>query len=249
MPNRTVYAIESHEQDLHIWRREQTRNVKVVHVDFHCDMRGMLVDCSQQRVYRIWDRYSRLNEGNFLTHAILEGVVSGVRWVHDEPGGRKDDLKIVKYKSDLSAQPHRIMLALRRDPGIPIRFEVMNSEQWDGVHPGEVLDIDWDYFACLDYDVDSIQPRVDAFLSRDFVNVPDQTFVCHSPEYCHPTDQQFNRFVEELAKKFAADIVRVPRPHKIESPSALKRMLGPIYTPVRNTYRTACLALHRRGIY
>ena len=246
---RKVYSIESHEQALEIWRREQTRDARVLHVDFHCDCRGLLVNRKKQLAYRIWDRYSRLNEGNFLTHAILEGVVSEIRWVHDEPGGRKDDLKIVKYESDISAQANRLILALRREQGISIRFEVMTSAQWDGILPGEVLDIDWDYFACLDYAVDSIPKRVDAFLSRDFENVPDQTFVCHSPEYCHPTKQQFESFVKELAQRFGADIIQVPRPKKMESPSALKTMLGPIYYPVRNYYRTACLALHRRGIY
>jgi hypothetical protein len=247
--SRKIYAVESHEQNLEIWRRARTRQAKVLHVDFHCDLRGMLIDRKNQRGYRIWDRYWRLNEGNFLTHAIVEGVVSEIRWVHDEPGGRIDDLKIVKYKTDLSAQVHRLMLALRRDPGIPIRFEVMTSEQWDGVHPGEILDIDWDYFACLDYDADSIPQRVDDFLTRDFANVPEQTFVCHSPEYCHPTRQEFESFVKTLAERFAAEIVWVPKPSKQTSPSSLKKVLGPIYQPLREFYRTTCLALHRHGIY
>ena len=246
---RKIYVIESHEQALDIWRGEQTRDAKIVHVDFHCDMRGLLIDRRKQLAFRIRDRYASLNEGNFLTHAILEGIVREIRWIHDDPGGRKDDLKIVKYHSDISAQAHRLIIGLQRVKGIPIQFEVMTSEKWDGIRPGEILDIDWDYLAGLDYTADSIPGRVDSFLSRDFGNFPDQSIVCQSPEYCHPTKQQFENFVEELAKKFDADIIQLPEPKRLESTSAIKTALGPVYQPVRNIYRSACLALHRRGIY
>ena len=184
-----------------------------------------------------------------MTHAIFEEIVSEIRWVHDEPGGRRDDLKIVKYDSDISAQAHRLFLPLRGDQGMPIRYEVMTSNQWDGIRPGEILDIDWDYFACLDYEVSSIPKRVEDFLSRDFANIPQQTIVCHSPEYCHPTKQRFEEFVEDLAAKFGAEVNRIPKPMKPASRSAFKLLLGPIYQPVRNAYRNAWLALHRCGIY
>lgn len=138
---------------------------------------------------------------------------------------------------------------LQGDQGVPIRYEVMTSDQWDSIRPGEILDIDWDYFACLDYEESSISKRVEDFLSRDLTNIPLQTVVCHSPEYCHPTRQQFEAFVEVLATKFEAEVIQIPKPIKPASRSAIKSLLGPIYQPVRNAYRNAWLALHRRGIY
>lgn len=247
--SKKIYSVETHEQALGIWREQGVRGAKILHVDFHCDMRGLLIDRKKQLAHKIPERYSRLNEGNFLAHAILEGVVSELRWVHDEPGGRQDDLKIVKYQSDISAQAHRLLLALRRDEGIPIRYEVMTTAHWNDIEPGEILDIDWDYFACLDYAADSIPDRVDAFLSREFAHIPDQTVVCYSPEYCHSTEQEFNRFVSDLAEKFGAEVIEVPVKRRPEARSTIQALLGPVYQPVHDFYRAACLALHRRGIY
>ena len=246
---RKIYSVESHEQVLGIWRRNKTRNAKVLHVDFHCDLRGLLIDRKAQTAYRIWDRFPQLDEGNFLTHAVLEGIVREVRWVHDEPGGRKDDLKTVKYATDSSALIHRLLLALRHNHGIPIGYDVVPTDMWSGINEGEILDVDWDYFASTVYPSHSIQRRIDSFLSNDFKRVPEQTFVCYSPEYSHPTRSQFDRFVRELAARFEAEVVTVPRPVKSKSSSLIKPILNSMYRPARHVYHSTCLALRKRGIY
>ena len=246
---RKVYAIESHEQALYIWRDSKVRNAKLLHVDFHCDQRGLLVNRKKQRAYKIWTRYQAVDEGNFLKQAVIEGIISGIRWVHDEPGGRKDDIKSVKYENDPSAMVHRVALALRQDPGIPIQYEVIPTADWSGIKPDEILDIDWDYFAAVEYPVESVQGRIDSFLSRKFETIPEQTIVCYSPEYSHPTSKQFESFVNELAIRFDAEVVTLPRPARNPNRSRLKSKLKRLYQPARKFYHSANLALRKRGIF
>ena len=247
--SRNIYVIDSHEQALKIWQDHQVCNARLLHIDFHCDQRGLLVNRKTQRAFKIWTRYPKVDEGNFLTHAVLEGIISSIRWVHDEPGGRKDDIKSVKYETDLSAQIHRIALALRQDKGVPYGYDVMRTEDWQGIQPGEILDIDWDYFAALEYDAQSIEGRVDAFLARDFPVIPEQTIVCFSPEYSHRTRAQFQSFVAKLATRFDAEVIDIPKPAIAKSQSRLKSTLKPIYQPVRQLYHYANHSLRRHGIF
>jgi hypothetical protein len=250
MTKRKIYSVESHEQVLQVWRDQGVRQANVLHLDFHCDLRGLLINRKTQKAFRIWDRHWKLDEGNFLTHAVLEGVVTGIRWVHDEPGGRKDDLKTVKYESDLSALVHRTVLKVRRCPGIPIHFKVMPKTQWREIKAGEILDIDWDFFASCEYPKGSIQNRVESFLSRDWSQIPEQTFVCYSPNYSHSTRTQFRDFINNLASKFDAEIVEVPKPSsaKVNAFSG-KSTLKPLIQPARQIYHSACHALRRHGIF
>jgi hypothetical protein len=81
----TIYLMERHDQLMDVWRQLNLRDAHVVHLDFHCDMRGLLVDAQASRAYRITVRSPDLDEGNFITHAIFEGRVSRLRW---KPGGR-----------------------------------------------------------------------------------------------------------------------------------------------------------------
>ena len=158
--SRIIYSIDSHEQALEIWRNNGTRDAKLLHVDFHCDQRGLLVNRKTQCAFKIWTRFPEVDEGNYLKHAVLEGIISGIRWVHDNPGGRKDDIKSVKYESDPSAFIHRVALAWRGEKGMPIEWEVLPAAQWQGIKLGEILDLDWDYFAAKEYRADSIQGRI-----------------------------------------------------------------------------------------
>ena len=166
---RKIFVVEYHDQVLELWRAEAISSKQVLHLDFHCDLRGLLINRRTQRAHRIWDRFPGVDEGNFLTHAILEGAISGVRWVHDEPGGRQHDLKTVKYESDLTAFFHRYLIAKRKEQGVPIHYEVIPNSEWTGLNPGELLDIDWDFFASKEYAIESIGQRVEAFFSRNIL--------------------------------------------------------------------------------
>lgn len=246
-----IYVVEEHDQVLDLWRAQQASALRVLHLDFHCDMRGLLIDRQAQRAYRIWDMNPVVGQGNFLTHAILEGRVGSVRWIHDEPGGRRYDVGTVKYESDLTAMPRRWFLALRGERGVPIHYEVMPYADWTGLGEGEYLDIDWDFFACTAYPAGTIQDRVEAFLARGFRTVPDQVYVCYSPDFSHPSRPQFQQFVGDLARIFGAEVIELqPSPdtpgtrpyYKKYVPSALFRL-------ARRIYYSASLELRKRGVY
>jgi hypothetical protein len=246
-----IYVVEQHDQVLSLWRAQQASSLHVLHLDFHCDMRGLLVDRQAQRAYRIWDMNPAVGQGNFLTHAVLEGRVSGVRWVHDEPGGRSYDVGTVKYMSDLTALPHRWLLALKGRRGIPIHYEVIPYTDWTGLVEGEHLDIDWDFFACTEYPADTIRDRVGAFLGREFRTVPDQVYVCYSPDFSHPSRAQFQRFVGDLAQIFEAEIIELqPNPEAPETrPYYKKYVPTAMFRLIRRVYYGASLGLRKRGIY
>ena len=248
MSSRKIYTVETHDQVLALWRQNKTKNARVLHIDFHCDMRGLMINRKTNMAFPIWDRYWRLDEGNFLKHAILEGVVKGVRWIHDEPGGRLHDVKTVKYQTDLSSLLHRLANLCCGVKGIPIKYEVMSPKEWAGIEKGEILDIDWDFFASFDYPRASISERVESFLARRFDHVPEQTFVCYSPGYSHPTRQEYQEFVARLAARFNAEVVEIPSPATATAFN-LKSILRPIYRPLRQLYDSTCLALRSRGIY
>ncbi len=91
-----IYVLESHDQLLDFWREKDASLLSVLHLDFHCDMRGLLINRKKERAYRIRDIKSGVDQGNFLTYAILEERVKSIRWVHDIPGGRCADVGTVK---------------------------------------------------------------------------------------------------------------------------------------------------------
>ena len=246
-----IFVVEFHDQVLDLWRAQKIASRQVVHLDFHCDLSGMLIDRQTPRAYRIWERFPNVHEGNFLKHAILEGLISGVEWIHDEPGGRQHDLKTVKYESDLTAIFHRCILALRRDQGIPVRYKVILNAEWTTLKPGEILDVDWDFFACKQYPVDTIPQRVDSFLSRSFSSIPQQTYVCYSPDYSHQTRELFRRFIDDLAVLFQAEVVDILTPTVAPARKSLydNSAILPWFRAARHIYRQASLALRKRGIY
>lgn len=246
-----IFVVEYHDQVLKLWQEQGLTSLDVLHLDFHCDLRGLLIDRDQQHAYRIWDRHPDLDEGNFLTHAVISGIVTGIRWVHDIPGGREYDLKSVKYKSDLTAWVHRLVFGLRSESGIPIRYEVVPETNWGGMHRGELLDIDWDFFASKEYPVDSIEERVARFFSKSFEYPPERIYVCYSPEYAHPTRELFRSFVNDLANRFHGHVVDVPSTCR-SSPDASQgenRAKSALYVTARDIYHRLGLTLRKRGIY
>jgi hypothetical protein len=205
-----LHVIERHHQLLEIWRQEGRRSLSVVHVDFHCDLRGLLIDRSQQLAYRIRDVREGLDEGNFLRHAIEQGIVTSVRWVHGTPGGRRFDVNTVKYWTDVTAMPHRWALAVTRRAPFGLRYEVQTMDQWNGLAGGEFLDIDWDTFAEKNLPPDEIGRRVEEFLAKDLSRPPCGVAACYSPFHSQPSRDAFRSFVDRLARDLSAQVIDVP---------------------------------------
>jgi len=246
-----VYTAETHDQVLGLWREQGLTGLRVAHVDFHCDMRGLLIDRVAQRAYRVWDLWPNVDEGNFLTHAILEGRVSSVTWVHDYPGGRRFDVGTVKYSSDLTALPYRLSGRIRANAGTKLEYRVVPNAWWQGPRADEFLDIDWDFFAALEFERETIGRRVERFLDRTFVETPSRVAVAYSPRYCHSSREAFRDFTSELSRRFGAELVELAepptgraqlRPHRSHLPK-------PVFRLVRNLRFRAGLWLHGRGIY
>lgn len=242
-----IYKIDQHDQLLHLWRELGLRNLHVVHVDFHCDMRGLLVDIDRQVGWRIPEVRQTLDEGNFLRYAIFEGNVAGVSWVHGTPGGRLYDVHTVKYTSDLSALPYRRLQ--RSQVPQPLRYEELEMQHWQGVCDGDFLDVDWDTFADRSLPAEQIERRVEAFLAKPLDSQLSGVSVCYSPHHSHPTRERYDRFVESLAERFSAEIeTRVYQQGSNELPWRMKLIPKPIYDNLQAVYHGGRLALKRCGI-
>jgi hypothetical protein len=99
------YVAEEHGPLYDLWQAQGYRNLAVCHVDFHCDMCELLIDRHRARASYVWQNdpfINRLDSGSFLAHAKMNGIVSSLRWVHGEFGGRRHDMfYCVKYESEI----------------------------------------------------------------------------------------------------------------------------------------------------
>lgn len=251
----TLYMVEEHDQVLDLWREQDARRLRVVHIDAHCDMRGLLIDRPVRRAYRIQDITERVDIGNYLAHAVLEGRVEAVHWVYNPQGGRRNDVGTIKYETDLTAWPHRRRIARSGDVGIALDFEEIPFARWAGLQAGETLDIDWDFFAGLNTPVDQIDGRVQAFLnslpSPPAPAAPAIIYVCYSPDFSRPTRVQFEQFVSDIAERLEAHVVDVrSRPRRSVKENIYRKRIPPgLYRLARAAYYTVNLALRKWGIY
>ena len=200
-----IYVCEHHDQVLSLWRERDLRGIALAHVDFHDDMRGLLVDRRRHVAYAI-GKLARgedpADAGNFLAHAITDGRLNRVRWIHDVPGGRAWDMGIVRFERDIFALPQRVRHAFSGGQEYALRLEELLLDRWQGVLPGERLSVDWDCFASILLDASGIPRRVEAFLNGLGDTVPSETYVVYSPEYSHPTLDEFRGLLSELARRF-----------------------------------------------
>lgn len=211
-----IIITEEHDQIYQVMLERGMQDIAVAHIDFHCDMRGLMIDRSRGVAY-MTSRYEDtfVDDGNFLAHAIMNGIVSSVRWVHDLHGGRRYDfVGCVKYESDVLAVGHDILHRLRRGHEVSIAFEELSFQDWDGIRPGEYLDIDWDGIASDEYQPVYIRKLMDDFLNREFPVIPATTFLVFSPDYSYDDRDMFEGFAARLEDKFAANTTRLPKPSK-----------------------------------
>jgi len=243
-----IYVFEHHDRLLSLWREQDRREIRLAHIDFHDDLRGLLIDRVKGCTYPIRSLAcgeAAVDPGNFLAHAVLEGRVESVRWVHGAIGGRAYDMGIVRYESDLFALPQRLRQALTGTTCIPLEFEESLLDDWGGPTDTELLSIDWDCFASILLDAGGIEQRASGFLDRLGTQVPQDSYVCYSPEYSHPSLDAFRGFVKELSSRFdqPVDWVEPGLAQGRTRPAAVETELpsGPLGRLI--------LALRRRGIY
>lgn len=206
------YVAEEHSQLYDLWLERNYKKLAVCHVDFHCDMRGLLIDRKNGKARYVWqsDPYmNRIDSGSFLAHAVMQGIVTSLRWVHDTFGGRKyDNLYCVKYETDFSALPFRLA---GRKSWMPLSYEEQTFADWEGPRADEHLSIDWDGIAFADYDQNTIRRLEAEILERDYAS--EIIYVSRSPEYSHPDKALFDDFIKSLEKKFRTTARYLPLKH------------------------------------
>lgn len=208
----TIFVIEEHDQLLDIWRELNLRKIKLDHIDFHCDMRDMYVDRKMSRAAWVGSNPLGLDQGNFISHAVMEHIVDDVLWAHDEPGGRADDPTSVIFESDFSylLPWKQIRKETFRDG---FSCEVINLSDWQGPRSDRWLDVDWDVFAIAEMPRDSVEHRVERFmqtLRSSATETPEFISVCYSPQYVHATREEFNKFIDDLTEMYDATVVQPP---------------------------------------
>lgn len=99
--------------------------------------------------------------------------------------------------------------------------------------------------ASIDYELSHIRALMDRFLNLRLSKIPKTTYLAYSPGYSHPDRSLYEEFIERLASKFSAEVVRLPepklRPGYPKPPQAL--------TPTMRLKYQLVLKLHRFGIF
>ncbi len=207
-----IILADHHDQVFSVWRKRNVRGLKVAHVDFHCDMRGLMIDRPAGQAFFTSHRETTfVDRGNFLAHAIMNGMVRELKWIHAEKSGRAYDAgPVVNYESDLKSPLYRIRHALSGRSKVDLNYSECLLRDWGGLEKGEQLDLDWDCFASVEFAKDKRELLVAEFLERDFNVVPETTFLIYSPGYSDPDRSLYEKFAVSLSKKFKADIHRLP---------------------------------------
>lgn len=235
----TIYVAAEHHRLYWHWKETGERDLRLSHVDFHCDMRGLLIDRARQEA--VVDRpveLEHVDQGNFLVHAICEGMVGGLDWIHHDVGGRPHDLGTVRYSTDLRTR----VLGRPTTGWMPLAYRERSLASWEGPRPGEHLDLDWDALACRSYSLDTVRRLQREFLAKDFAHRPETVYFIYS--YCssHIDDEAFESFLDQLRRKLDARVERLsplPAEHSNQEhdpPMATRirrRFTGPLKRPQR----------------
>jgi len=231
-----IIIADNHEQAYPVWEQHGLKHALLTHVDFHCDMRGIMIDRKQGRAFFTSHRESTfIDRGNFLAHAIMNEMVSDLRWIHGPRGGRAFDIgPVVSYETDFLAKRHFRYHERSGQEAVPLKFEEGLLADWKGTRENEILDIDWDTFASVEYEADHRKELIEVFFARDFSHVPELTTLIYSPGYSDPDRSLFDEFAERLADRFSAGIIRLPKaPLNIEgeSKSSLRKLAKRLAPP------------------
>jgi hypothetical protein len=205
-----LYIIKNHNELLRLWRARGIRGIRLLHVDFHDDLRGLFVDRRRKKAWRtglLREHIDPPDEGNFLAHAVLDGLVSDINWIHGRVGGRAYDISIVLYESDWASIPHRLAHAFHKGHEVPFTFQETLYEEWEGTNGNACLDIDWDFFASVELSPKTLTSRLEEFMAKIESAEPPEIYFCYSPKYVHPSRNKFQWMIEKLSERFACSPV------------------------------------------
>ena len=219
----TLYVADDHSAMLHLWRRSNARGLRLLRFDAHCDLRGLVIDRVRTLAAARFDPRlleGRVDGGNFLSHAVLDGRVRSIRWAFGPYGGRDRDLGSVAFCSDLAQRWLRPL----RSPWVP--FEFACSVEAGALAPiteGEDLDLDFDFFASRLAPHDSIEPAIEEFFQMEWPVQPGSVYLARSPMYCHALGGRVEGFIARLRERFSATVVELPAPPRARRPGRIER--------------------------
>jgi hypothetical protein len=152
--------------------------------------------------------------GNFLSFAVIEGIVNSIVWTHDEYGGRNNDTTYVKYTTDLTALPYRIRNWIQHTKTYPLEYSEHLFKKGNNFYISEKmhLDIDWDFFFLKGKPDKERKRSIELFLETDLNEVPHYTYVSYSSDYVVPSRREFEGFIAQLASKFGAETISYSHP-------------------------------------
>ena len=222
----TIYIVEHHHELLYLWRELGVKHIKLVHFDAHCDMHGLLVDRDNNCSY-ILPGLKTVDCGNFISFAVQEGLIEGIKWIYDEYGGRDKDITHVKYVTDLTVIPFLVKNYFSPAKKYPLKYkadEFSTTKSFE-IEENEHLDIDWDFFALESKSSDERKKSVGFFLEYSFSRIPSYTYISYSADYITSSRKEFNDFIIQLKEKFKANVVEYsyPLPKEKEPLSLLIR--------------------------
>ena len=97
-----VHTCDEHSSVYYHLAAKRGRGLAITHLDAHCDLKGTLIDLDAGRA---WLRQAALpvSASTYLSHMVAERVAGDVEWVHDEVGGRANDLGTLLPKTEARA--------------------------------------------------------------------------------------------------------------------------------------------------
>jgi len=207
-----IILAEHHDQVYSVWEERGHKNLSVSHVDFHCDMRGILIDrVKQTAIFTSHRETTFVDRGNYLAHAIMNGIVSDLKWVHGPHAGRGYDVgPIVSYETDLRTPFYKLKHRLSGRNAVSVQYEELLLSSWQGMRENEQLDLDWDGLMSVEYDKTHREMLIQEFLSKNYDHTPQITFLVYSPGYSDADRSLYHDFAKELSMKFKADITQLP---------------------------------------
>ena len=207
-PPPVVHTCDEHSSVYHHLVADGAQGLALTHLDAHCDLRGTLIDLEAGSA---WLRRTPLplSGSTYLSHLVAERVVFDVDWVHDEVGGRDNDLFTVLYTSDLDRFPYTLV---RRPagPGVVLTYRETGYAAWRHRDPDRVLDIDWDFFADWRKPRDRTSREIADLLDHKLEVAPRRVYVAYSPHYSRPDRAAYTDFVSRLARRLSARVVALP---------------------------------------
>jgi hypothetical protein len=234
-----VHTCDEHSSVYYHLVASGARGVSLTHLDAHCDLKGTLID---RNAGRAWLRRADLpvSPSTYLSHLVAEGIAGEVEWVHDEVGGRPNDLGTVLYTSDLTRLAY-LMVRRPAGPGVAITYGETDFAAWRQRDAECVLDIDWDFFADWRKTEERSSREIELLLGEKLELAPRRVYVAYSSQYSRPGRAAYDEFVRRLAQRLGARVEAIPEA-PIPSAGGFARALPPV---LRRALRASALRLKR----